>query len=123
MVAAFEGSGLTQAAFARQEGESEKAVSYWVRRVRSLRMAAMAPGTPPALIQVATVDDAGAVVGRPARPAPSPLDAAAGVVHRSSGVGIEVRCGRRSVVVGPGFDRALLRELLGCLEEWESPSC
>ena len=26
LVAAFEGSGLTQAAFARQEGESEKAV-------------------------------------------------------------------------------------------------
>ena len=91
-------------------------MSYWVRRVRSLQASAQAKAVPTgSLVHVADVDGGGQVVPvtasepREARPTPT-------VTQVAAGVGIEVRCGGRRLMVGPGFDRALLRELVQTLE-------
>ena len=97
-----------------------------MRRVRSLRLSAQAtpsvPTAPPptALVHVADMGPDGAITSVRA---PLPTVAvgttpSALVFQRvGPGIGIEVRCGGRSLVVGPGFDRALLRELIQVLEE------
>jgi hypothetical protein len=71
------------------------------------------------LVQVAEVTPAGQVVARNRgeEPSPAPLP----VLRVGVGIGIEVRVGGRSLVVGPGFDRQLLRELVETLEGM--PSC
>ena len=116
-MAEFQQSDLSQAAFAREQGISEKLVSYWVRRVRALQAAAAQSKAAPtgSLVHVADVDGGGQVVpvavseSREVRPTPT-------VTRSAAGVGIEVRCGGRSLMVGPGFDRVLLRELVQTLE-------
>jgi DNA-binding transcriptional regulator YiaG len=123
LVSEFESSGLSQADFARQRGLSEKSVSYWVRRVRAMKAEAGAAVTArpevATLVQVAEVTPAGQVVAmtRGEEPSPAPLP----VLRVGVGIGIEVRVGGRSLVVGPGFDRQLLRELVETLEGM--PSC
>jgi len=121
LVADFQQSGMSQAAFAHARGMSDKVVSYWVRRVRALKSASQVPvSRSPELVHVADVDGRGhvspveSVVPRPVIPS-QPLPRVAPVV------GIEVRCGGRSLVVGPGFDRALLMDLVQTLEGL--PSC
>lgn len=126
LVADFEQSGLIQVAYARQAGLSDKVMSYWVRRVRSLRLsvqstspAATSP-PPSALVHVANMEPDGGII--PVQ-VPSPTGSATAIpsvpaLQRvAHGIGIEVRCGGRSLLVGPGFDRALLRELIQVLEE------
>lgn len=126
LVADLEQSGLTQAAYARRHGVSDKSMSYWVRRVRTLRMSAHglpsapAPRPAPSLVHIANLGPEGAIT--PVRdPSPVPMTMTEPVAPRlprvSPGVGIEIRCGNRSLVVGPGFDRALLGEVVRFLEE------
>lgn len=108
-------SGLTQAEFARQRGIGEKKVSYWVRRIRALSTAAKVH-EPPRLVHVATVTDDGAVIA----PAVSPLTPTAlskPVVPLLGPVAIEIRLeGGRTIAVGPGFDRDVLRSVVELLE-------
>ncbi len=50
-------------------------------------------------------------------PVPDPVpDPDADHKQRSRTIAIELRCGRRMVIVGPGFDRTLLREVIETLE-------
>ncbi len=126
LVADFEQSGLTQAAYARRHGVSDKSISYWVRRIRNLRISAQglpsapAPQATPSLVHVANVGPEGAI--SPVRdPSPLSMTMTEPVPPRlprvGAGVGIEIRCGTRSLVVGPGFDRELLGEVVRFLEE------
>ena len=126
LVADFEQSGLIQAAYARQVGLSDKVMSYWVRRVRSLRLSAQATSPaaasppPTALVHVADMRSDGVITPVRAPPPAAPavaIPAAPRLQRMAHGIGIEVRCGNRSLLVGPGFDRALLRELIQVLEE------
>ena len=130
LVGDFEQSGLSQAAYGRLHGVSDKLMSYWVRRVRGLRLsaecspAARSTCPPPALVHVADLGPEGAV--SPIRAASSAASTvavpSAPVLQRvAPGVGIEIRCGSRSLMVGPGFDRALLGEVIRFLEGL--PSC
>lgn len=108
-------SGLTQAEFARQRGIGEKKVSYWVRRIRALSTAAKAH-EPPKLVHVATVTDDGAVI-TPAISPPSPTSLPKPALPLSGPVAIEIRLeGGRTIAVGPGFDRDVLRSVVELLE-------
>lgn len=123
LVADFEQSGLSQAAYARQHGISDKSMSYWVRRVRSLQLSAQnsssATRPPPSLVHVANVGPEGAIspihVSSPTSSARA-VPPTAALARVSPGVGIEIRCGGRSLVVGPGFDRHLVGEVVRFLE-------
>jgi hypothetical protein len=125
LVSEFESSGLSQADFARQRGLSEKSVSYWVRRVRAMKAEAGSAVTArpevATLVQVAEVTPAGQVVAMTRGEEPSPASMPVPVMRVGVGIGIEVRVGGRSLVVGPGFDRQLLRDLVETLEGM--PSC
>jgi hypothetical protein len=108
-------SGLTQAEFARQRGIGEKKVSYWVRRIRALSSAAKVH-EPPKLVHVATVTDDGAVIAPMASP-PAPTLLPKPALPLSGPVAIEIRLeGGRTIAVGPGFDRDVLRSVVELLE-------
>ena len=87
VLAAFEASGLSQAAFARSRGVSPTSLNNWIRRWRR-------PGeTATALVPVHVV---------PGGPSTPPF---------------EVRLGNRRIVRVPsGFDAAELRRLLAAVE-------
>jgi hypothetical protein len=108
-------SGLSQAEFARQRGIGEKKVSYWVRRIRALSAAAKVH-EPPKLVHVATVTDDGAVI-TPAVSPPAPASLPKPALSLSGPVAIEIRLeGGRTIAVGPGFDRDVLRSVVELLE-------
>lgn len=119
LVADFGKSGLIQTAYARQVGLSDKLVSYWVRRVCGLRQSAhtTAPAatSPPssALVHVADMGSNGTIF--PVRTPPP--TASAGLQRVGQDIGVAVHCEGRGLLVWPGFDRALLRELVIILEE------
>jgi hypothetical protein len=125
LVADFEQSGLSQAAYARPHGVSDKSMSYWVRRVRSLQKSAQSQLSAPivrpspSLAHVADVGSDGAIsLARSSSTTTTSMVAppAAMLSRVGAGVGIEIRCGGRSLVVGPGFDRELLGEVVRFLE-------
>jgi hypothetical protein len=93
LVAAWQASGLSQAAFSRRSGVSEQRLSYW--RLRLPRMT-----KPSGFVEI---------------PAPAATVAKAGVIPAQGGE-VVVEFGRElRVRVGRGFDPVLLRAVVSTL--------
>ena len=78
-----------------------------------------APRPAPSLVHVANVGPEGAItpVRTPSTTSTAMVVPTVTEIPRvGAGIGIEIRCGGRSLVVGPGFDRELLTEVIRFLE-------
>jgi hypothetical protein len=114
MAARFRNSGLTVGEFVRQTGVSRRMVDYWTRRERELAHT-MKDGfaeVTPAIEHVAVDVAPAAVAPVPERqPTPEPPKRAL-----SPPPTIELRLpGGAAIVIGPGFDPAVLRAVVACL--------
>ena len=103
LVAAWQASGLPQAAFARRRGVSAQRLSYWRLRLAPLRK----PGRP--------IDEAGFVEIPTTASSASSASSGCLLVHVEMGGGIRVQVGHR-------FDPVLLRAVVSALAS-PVPAC